>query len=201
MIHPSARSPTGWRCALVSVADGVGPQFSRDHPSFGRDLAICLMLPVEMFAWALARVLGPPYTGPALVGFFALSSSIANGLLACDVGCKGQSPVALLHNITGLAGFVAAVAAMLVLARRWRRDPTWRPHARFTRRAAIVALASLLWFVATQATDAQSFAGIAQRIFAGALLLWITLTAARLLRQPTPADQLATRPVVEADQA
>ncbi len=38
------------------------------------------------FSWALAGVLGPPYLGPALIGFFGMSSSIANGLLPCDAG-------------------------------------------------------------------------------------------------------------------
>lgn len=135
------------------------------------------------FSWALARVLGPPYLGPALIAFFGLSSSIANGLLPCDIGCQGETTVGLLHNITGLAGFVSAIAGMFVLARRWRYDSTWQTPTGFTRSAAFVALASLLWFVITQATDAQSFAGIAQRIMAGALLLWISVTAALLYRE------------------
>ena len=138
------------------------------------------------FAWALARVLGPPYIGPALIGFFGLSSLIANGLLPCDVGCDGQTPVALLHNITGLVGFVAAIIGMLVLAQRWRSEPTWQTQVRFTRGAVSVALAGLVWFVITQAADVQSLAGIAQRIFVGALLLWVAVTAWKLHRLVGP---------------
>lgn len=135
------------------------------------------------FSWALARVLGPPYLGPALIGIFGLFSSIANGLLPCDVGCQGATTVGLLHNVTGLSGFIAAILGMFVLARRWRDDPIWQSHARFTRTVAFVAIGGLAGFVITQVLDAQSLAGLAQRIFAGALLLWIAVTAWKLYRQ------------------
>lgn len=144
------------------------------------------------FSWALARVLGPPYLGPVLIGIFGLFSSIANGLLPCDLGCQGETTVGLLHNITGLFGFIAAILGMFVLARRWRDDPTWQSHARFTRAVALVAVGSLAWFVVTQALDAQSLAGLAQRIFAGALLLWIAVTAWKTYRQLEP-DKAAQR--------
>ncbi len=153
------------------------------------------------FAWALARVLGPPYLGPALIGFFGLSSSIANGLLPCDVGCQGETTIGLLHNITGLAGFIGAIAGMLILARRWQGDARWQSHVGFTRGAALVALAGLVWFVVTQALDAQSLAGIAQRIFAGALLLWIAVTAARVYRETSRHDRVAEGSVVAAEWA
>jgi len=140
------------------------------------------------FAWALARVLGPPLLGPVLIGIFGLLSSIANGLLPCDAGCKGETTVGLLHNITGVVGFIAAIVGMFVLARRWRDDPTWQPHVGFTRGAAFVAIGGLVWFIATQALDAQNLAGIAQRVFVSALLLWIAVTAARLLSEITKSD-------------
>lgn len=153
------------------------------------------------FAWALARVLGPPYLGPAFIGFFGLSSSIANGLLPCDAGCDGATTVGLLHNVTGLAGFIAAIAGMLILARRWRDDPRWQSHVGFTQGAAFVAIAGLIWFVVTQAMDAESFAGIAQRVFAGALLLWIAVTAARLYRVTGQNDRVVEGSVVDAERA
>lgn len=152
-------------------------------------------------SWALARVLGPPHLGPASIGFFGLSSSIANGLLSCDVGCQGETTVGLLHNITGLAGFVAAIAGMFVLARRWRDDPRWQSHVGFTRGAAFVAIGGLVWFVVTQALDAQSLAGIAQRIFAGAFLLWIAVTSARLYREAGQNDRVVERAVLDAARA
>jgi hypothetical membrane protein len=156
---------------------------------------VLLGVSVIGFAWALAQVFGPPYWGPALIGIFGLSSSIANGLLPCDAGCQGETTIGLLHNITGLAGFVAAIVGMFVLARRWRDDPTRRSHVGFTYGAAFVAIAGLIWFVVTQALDAQSLSGIAQRTFAGALLIWITVTAPRLTREVSTAD----RPTSDAE--
>lgn len=153
---------------------------------------VLLGVSVIGFAWALAQVFGPPYWGAALIGIFGLSSGIANGLLPCDADCQGETTIGLLHNITGLAGFVAALVGMFVLARRWRDDPTWRSHVGFTRGAAFVAIAGLIWFVVTQALDAQSLSGIAQRTFVGALLLWITVTAARLTREVSTTDRLTS---------
>jgi hypothetical membrane protein len=135
------------------------------------------------FAWALARTLGRPYLGPALVGVFGVSSAIANGLLPCDIGCYGLTPVSLAHNITGLVGFLAAIAGMVVLARRWRRDQEWLGHATFTMLAVAVASSGLVWFIATQALDRQSLAGVAQRTFVTAFLGWMAVTGWRLFRQ------------------
>ena len=152
-------------------------------------------------ALALARTLGPPHIGPALIGFFGLSSAVGNGLLSCDVGCDGETTVGLLHNISGLAGFIAAIVGMFVLARRWREDPRWQRHAAFTRRAAFVAIGGLGWFVVTQALDIQSSAGVAQRVFAAALLLWIAVTAAKLHRETDRGDRPAEQPVRDAARA
>ena len=137
------------------------------------------------FSWALARTIGPSHLGPALVGYFGLVL-VAHVWVPCDLGCKGETTIGLVHNVTGLSGFIASIAGMLLLARRWREDPTWRPHARFTRAAVSIALAGLVWFVITQAADIQSFAGIAQRTFTSALLLWIAVTAWKLLRHLSP---------------
>ena len=134
------------------------------------------------FAWALARVCGPPLAGPGLIAYFALSSCLANALLPCDPGCEGESTVGVLHIVTGLLGFVAAIAGMFVLARRWRNDPIWSAHARFTRIAALAGIVGLIGFVATQAADAPTYSGLTQRSFVAVLLVWIAATALRLVR-------------------
>lgn len=148
------------------------------------------------FSWSLARTIGRPYLGPLLIGYFGLVA-VAHAWIPCDIGCKGATPIGLLHNVTGFSGFLATIVGMSLLARRWREDPIWRSHAAFTRIAASTALAGLVWFVITQAIDVQTLAGLAQRTFAGSLLLWIAVTARKLrgqLRRDTSYQgaQLAT---------
>jgi hypothetical membrane protein len=145
---------------------------------------------VLAFTWALGRTLGPPYRGPALLAVFGISSCIANGLLPCDVACVGETPVAQAHNLTGLLGFLAAIAGMLVLANRWRSDPRWRHHVAATLGAAAVSIGGLIWFLTTQILDPlHSLGGIAQRTFVAALLLWIARTAWLLDRQLGAVEQ------------
>ncbi len=163
----------------ISELGGEGADFAAlQNANF-----ILLGILVIGFAWALGRTLGPPHHGAALLAVFGVSSCIANGLLPCDVACRGETPVALAHNITGVLGFVAAIAGMRILARRWHHDPRWRHHAAPTNLAAVACILGLLWFIATQALDAHSLGGLAQRAFVSALLLWIARTAWLLDRQ------------------
>ena len=134
------------------------------------------------FAWALARTPGVPALGAVLVGLFGLSSGIGNALLPCDLGCAGQTAIGLLHNITGMLGFLAAIVGMFLLARRWQQNTGWKSHIGFTRGGALVAIIGLVGFVATKATGIEIY-GLAQRVFVGALMLWIVVTALRLYRQ------------------
>ena len=159
---------------------------------------ILLGVSVIGFAWALARVIGPPVWGPLSIGVFGLSSAIGSALLPCDVTCQGATTVGLLHNVSGLVGFVAAVVGMLVLARRWRADPSWSSHARFTKGMAIIAVVGLVGFVITEATATAGIAGIVQRVFVSALLLWVTVTAIRMIAVLYRADAATSESTVPA---
>lgn len=143
---------------------------------------VVLGLLVAWFAWALVRQLGRPWLGAALIGFFGISSGIFNAVFPCDVDCAGATTVGLLHNLTGLAGFLAAITGMILLVRRWRNDEEWRSHVSFTRGAITLAIVGLVWFVALEATGATQWNGLAQRTFVVALLGWIFVTGLRLRR-------------------
>lgn len=140
------------------------------------------------FAWALARVLDPPWWGPCLIAVFGVTAVLAGTVLPCDAGCQGRTTVGLLHNVTGIAGFFSAIGGMFLLGRRWASDPTWASYARFTRAVAIVALGGLLAFIATRALESETVAGAAQRLFVVPLMLWIVVTAARLTQVLDRAD-------------
>jgi hypothetical protein len=138
-----------------------------------------------VLAWALYESLGGPLTGPALLAFFGLAGGIAQGLLPCDIACRGETPVGLLHNVTGVAGFVAAITGMLVFARRWQLDETWRLHARFTRLAAVLAVTAFISFILVSALMPSGPRGLVQRIFVGTLLVWLMVTSWRLWNRPS----------------
>lgn len=140
------------------------------------------------FAWALARALGPPRWGPLLIGVFGVTVVLAGTVLPCDAGCQGRSAVGLLHNITGIAGFISAIGGLFLLGHRWTSDPTWASHVGFTRAAALVALVGLLAFIATRALESDTVAGAAQRLFVVPILLWVAVSAARLTRVLDRAD-------------
>jgi hypothetical membrane protein len=142
---------------------------------------------VVSFAWALHRTPGTTVMPSVLVGFFGVVA-FAHAFVPCDTGCRGETPMGLLHNVTGLMGFVAVIAGMLLVARQWQRVDERRSHVPFTRGAAYVAIVGLLGFVATQALDVQTFAGLVQRVYAGSFLLWIAVTSSLLAR----GDTLAT---------
>lgn len=148
---------------------------------------VILGVGVLSFAWALYQTSSSSTLLPSLlIGFFGVVA-VAHAFISCDVGCKGETPMGLLHNVTGLIGFVAVIAGMLVVAKQWSAVPALRSRVRLTRVLAVVAICGLVTFVATQALDVQSFAGIAQRVFAGSFILWIGSTSARLARWQNPS--------------
>lgn len=148
---------------------------------------------ILLLVWALDRFLGAPRRGTALLGFFGLVV-VAHSMIPCDAGCAGETAIGLTHNVSGLIGFVAAVASMFILGRRWHDQPAWRGHASFTRVVRWITISGLVWFVATQAADAQATSGLAQRIFAGSLLIWVGMTGLRLRQVLTDQDNHLAAP-------
>lgn len=163
----------------ISELGGQGAE----NPTMQNVNFLLLGVLLMVFAWALAQSPAASTIGAGLIGIFGASSGVANAALPCDAACKGETTVGLLHNVTGVIGFLAAIVGMVILARRWNRFPQWRSHARFTRIMVAVAVTGLGWFIATQALDAQTYAGVAQRSFVVALLAWIVVSATRLRRQ------------------
>jgi hypothetical membrane protein len=143
---------------------------------------VMLGLTTIALAGAIAIVFPGARRATLLVACFGLLSCIANAVFPCDAGCAGRTTIGFLHNLTGVVGFVSAIAGMLLLSRHWRRTSRWSAHARTTVVLAGIAVAALAAFLPMAVLDAPG-AGVAQRIFVGALLLWLFLTALRLSRE------------------
>ena len=138
------------------------------------------------FAFAVKRTLQPSRRttiAALLIGYFAISSGIGNSVFPCDVGCAGSTTVGFLHNLTGALGFAAAVAAMLTLAKRFPVGGDRGPYQRYSLVLGIIGALGFASFIFLRATGSDvELDGLAQRVFVGAWLLWIEITAVRLFR-------------------
>ena len=141
---------------------------------------------VLAFALAVKRTLQPSRrttVAAVLIGFFAVLSGIGNAAFPCDVGCSGSTTVGFLHNLTGSLGFLAAVAAMFTLAKRFPVRGDSVPYQRYSLVLGIVGALGLMSFIFLRATESDlALDGLAQRVFVGAWFLWIEITAVRLFR-------------------
>jgi hypothetical membrane protein len=154
---------------------------------------LVLGLAAVALAAALAAVFPQARAGAALVAGFGLLSCIANAAFPCDDSCAGITIGGFLHNLTGVAGFASCVVGMGLLARHWRRVDRWRGHAALTVALAAVAIAGLVVFLAMEIAGAQGV-GVPQRIFVGALLVWLLSTALRIGAGLRPREQAASAP-------
>ena len=141
---------------------------------------------VLAFAVGLYRGIGSgsrSIIGPALIGVFGVSSGIANALLPCDLGCEFESLTGTLHNVTGLLGFIAAIAGIFVISRRFKSDIMWRSLYRFSWITGVATLVSLvLWIAIAKAAEVDAANGLLQRLFIGVWFIWIEVIAIRLFQ-------------------
>ena len=138
------------------------------------------------FAFGLHRGIGGgngSIFGPVLVGGFGVSAGMGSAFLPCDPGCEFQTLTGTLHNLTGLGGFVAAIAGIFVISRRLRGDPNWQTFYSFSWITGIAALVSLLlWIGVAKIAEVDSVNGVLQRLFILAWFVWVEVMALRLLR-------------------
>lgn len=125
-----------------------------------------------------------PFVGALLLFVLGFSGTFMEGVVHCDSGCEGATTQGAIHLGFGLAGFISGIAALFVLARRWRRDARWQPHARLTKYCAWAALCGFIVFFLSNAEPAID--GLAQRIFVAPLLVFLAATGYRLARGLAP---------------
>lgn len=126
---------------------------------------------LTVFAVGLHRGLGPgPKAGPALL----FLSGVAMALLAFETDpirrVGPRSWPGFIHDAAFAVFALALLLSLLFLWRRMDRDSLWQAHARFTLATVIVCAACLV------------LPGVAYYVFLAAALLWIEVTAVRLLR-------------------
>jgi hypothetical membrane protein len=124
-----------------------------------------------VFAVGLHRGLPQgPKSGPALL----FLSGLAMALLVFETDpirrTGPRSWPGFIHDAAFVVFALALLLSLLFLWRRMNKDPLWQGHARFTLATALVCAACLV------------LPGVAYYVFLIVALLWIELTAFRLLR-------------------
>jgi hypothetical protein len=80
-----------------------------------------------------------------------------------------------VHQLAGVLGFLAAIAAMFVVARRFGQDPAWRDYARPT---LLWAIAAAVTFLCVPLAPGSLF-GVAQNAHVATLMSWMFVTMIR----------------------
>jgi hypothetical membrane protein len=159
------------------------------------------------FAVGLHRGIGGgkgSVVGPALVFVFGASSGIGNGIFPCDSGCDGHTAVGFMHNLTGLVGFLAGIASIFVISRRFKGDPDWRPLYQVARIFSVATLITLvMWIGIAKIAEIESMNGILQRLYVGVWLTWTEIMAFKLFfslstASIVPGDHNAEAPAPHA---
>ena len=108
---------------------------------------------------------------------------MGNAFLPCDPGCESQTLTGTWHNLTGLGGFISAIAGIFVISRRLRTDLDWQTFYNFSWIAGIATLvALLLWIGIAKAADVDSVNGLLHRLFVLSWFVWVEVMALRLFR-------------------
>jgi Protein of unknown function (DUF998) len=120
-------------------------------------------------AIGLHRGMGPSrggWAGPALLFMTGISNLVAAALpWREDAAGIAYAPVG--HIIGGMIFFLGSPAALIVLSRRMRHDPSWRGLAPYTLGSGLVLLALAVVgavFVRPDAAPLHDWAGLVQRM-------------------------------------
>jgi uncharacterized membrane protein YidH (DUF202 family) len=81
-----------------------------------------------------------------------------------------RTPHGLVHDLAFVLFVLALLPAFFFLWRRFRKDPAWRGYARYTLATGMIATLSLI------------LPGVAYYLFIFVVLLWTSVTGARLWR-------------------
>jgi hypothetical membrane protein len=112
-----------------------------------------------------------------LLLYFSISALIGNGIFPCDPGCTGVTTIGLLHNMTGLTGFIALFAGLLLISRKMKEHDAWSKKATYTQITAFLMFGFLvMWLVFGPAGSvAPNIHGVFQRLMIITFLQWFVV--------------------------
>jgi len=114
---------------------------------------------------------GGSRAGPALL-FVAGVAMALMGFETDPIQRTGpRTPHGVVHDLAFVVFVLALLPALFFLWQRFRKDPSWQGHARYTLATGIIATFLLL------------LPGVAYYLFIAAMLAWFEATAVRLWRR------------------
>jgi hypothetical membrane protein len=121
-----------------------------------------------------------------LLLYFAIFAGIGNGVFSCDPGCDMITITGILHNLTGLTGFISLSVAMLLIARRMRKIEAWSRWASYTKITGFFILGFfVIWIIAGPGGELLlDIHGLFQRLMILSFLQWFIVMGIYLLKQP-----------------
>ena len=122
------------------------------------------------------------FIGTFLLGLFAVSMFLA-GVFSCDVGCSPPEPSLnqKLHDFFSILAFPAFTAGVFVWGLSLCRDASWRRFGVYSLLTAGLSLVLLVAMVQSEAS--REGTGTYQRMYLGALFLWLMAMSARQWRE------------------
>jgi hypothetical membrane protein len=122
------------------------------------------------------------WAGPALLFITGMAALVA-GAVPWREDAVGITYAPAGHTVGGMIFFLGSSAALIILSRRMRHDPSWRGLAPFTLGSGLILLALAVVgavFVRPEAAPLHDWAGLVQRmvlavLFAGRVALGVRL--------------------------
>lgn len=135
-----------------------------------------------------------PRVGTVLLGIFGVGVVLA-GVFPQDLAAP-DSTTNRLHDVTSTIAFVTGIGGISLLTRRIRADDRWPSYRYELGVTVVVVLVTFVVFMAGVAGD-STYVGLTQRLFVGAMTVWIVVQAYRLYRlagDSTPREAGSDRP-------
>ena len=117
-----------------------------------------------------------PKAGTLLVGVFGLGVILA-GIFPEHAAAPG-SLTNVLHNVTGIIGFLAGVVGIPLVSRRTGADDRWPSYRYEALGTALVVVGTFVVFI----QSGEAVVGLYQRLFIGVVTAWVILQSSRLYR-------------------
>lgn len=110
------------------------------------------------------------------------TSLIGTALFPCNPGCVNQSFSGKMHDVFSAIPAIAIILALLLISKSMKRDIRWKNYWAYTLVTSILTmLCSFLLIFSVP----EGWNGLVQRFGMGIPLLWMMVTAIRLLRLRT----------------